>query len=91
MSKTSTASQFDRIFKENMEEALPFLIKEVLQLPYHTIIELPDSLQTTLERTPDFLKRITLLDDSTLILQIEIQTRKDPELVFRMMEYFGIL
>ena len=67
--------------------------------------EVKDKIQTTIEREPDFLKRIIDQDgkespegilqrspwDLWCILQLEFQTTNDPKMIYRMVEYRGIL
>jgi hypothetical protein len=81
---------FDNVFKENLEIISLTLIKSLLEIPYTSLEELPDDLQVTLERRPDFLKLVRS-GDAPFILQLEIQTVDDSKMVYRLQEYCGLL
>ncbi|HVU55626.1 MAG TPA: hypothetical protein VHD83_11250, partial [Puia sp.] len=83
--------QYDKIFKENIEEALPGLIKNLFGIHAIHTEELPDDIQHTRERIPDVLKRLTVPSGKKFILHIEFQTQNEPEMAFRMAEYFIML
>lgn len=80
---------YDKIIKENIEGVLLPLAKEVLGLPEpEGIIEIPDDLQYTIERKPDFLKIITNANgESLFILHLEFQTRDENDMLSRMLFY----
>ncbi|HWK07104.1 MAG TPA: hypothetical protein VNS58_25900 [Puia sp.] len=84
-------NQYDRIFKENIEAALPGLIKNLLDLHLVHTEELPDDVQHTKERKPDVLKKVTDKNDKTFVLHIEFQVKDEPEMVYRMAEYYIML
>lgn len=65
------------------------LARKVLNLPEPAgIVEIPDDLQYTIERKPDFLKLITDADGKGLyILQLEFQTRDESDMLARMLFY----
>jgi hypothetical protein len=50
-------NQYDKIFRENLEAALPGLIRNLLGIHAVQTEELPDDIQHTKERKPDVLKR----------------------------------
>lgn len=79
--------QYDRIFRENIEEVIPTLITKILNIQPVRTEELPDDIQHTKERRPDILKRITDVSDKTFILHLEIQLSDEMEMVYRMAEY----
>jgi len=83
--------QYDKIFKENIEAAIPGLIEKLLDIPVLLSEEIPDALQHTKEREPDLLKKITNKSGSTFILQVEFQVSDEPEMVYRMAEYYLML
>lgn len=83
--------QYDKIFRENIEEALPGLIKNLLGIHVMQSEELPDDIQHTKEREPDILKKVTDQSGDTFVLHIEFQTSDESEMVFRMAEYFIML
>jgi predicted transposase/invertase (TIGR01784 family) len=84
-------NQYDKILHENIESALPGLIKNVLHIQAIHSEELPDSIQHTKERKPDLLKKITDDKGNTFVLHIEFQTNNDAEMVYRMAEYLVML
>lgn len=83
--------QFDKVLKENMDAALPGIIKNLLKIDVVHSEELPDSLQHTKEREPDVLKKITDRQGATFVLHIEFQLENEPEMVYRMAEYYIML
>jgi len=87
------AQKYDKIFKENIEELILPLAKKVLDLNLDNLEEIKDDLQTTLERKPDFLKKVISKNknEKEYILHIEFQTVDEPKMVYRMLEYYGIL
>jgi hypothetical protein len=74
-----------------MEGALPGLIKNILHIQVTHAEELPDDIQHTKERKPDVLKKITESSGSTFVLHIEFQAKNEPEMAFRMADYFIML
>ena len=83
------SQDYDKIIKENIEEIMLPLARKVLNLPEPAgIVEIPDDLQYTIERKPDFLKLITDADGKGLyILQLEFQTRDESDMLARMLFY----
>jgi predicted transposase/invertase (TIGR01784 family) len=84
-------NQYDKIFRENLEAALPGLIKNLLGIHAVLTEELPDDIQHTKERKPDVLKKVTDKNGETFVLHIEFQVRDEQEMVFRMAEYYIML
>lgn len=80
-------NEYDKIFKENMEQALPGLIEHLLGLHIVQSKEIPDDLQHTKERKPDVLKKVTDVQHHTFILHIEWQVKNEKDMVYRMAEY----
>ena len=89
MSKQS--NQYDKILKENLEAFIPGLIENVLGITAVLSGELPDDIQHTKERKPDVLKKITDAHDNTYVLHLEFQVADEPEMVYRMAEYYIML
>ena len=85
------AKQFDKIFKENMEAALPGIMKYLLGIEAVATEELPDSIQHTKEREPDVLKKVTDRSGATFVLQVEFQLENEADMPFRMGEYYIML
>jgi predicted transposase YdaD len=88
---TPQSSQYDKILKENLEQAIPSLLRDVLQIDVVVSEELPDDVQHTKERKPDALKRITDAQGQTFVLHLEFQVKDDPQMVFRMADYYLML
>ena len=89
MSKQS--NQYDKILRENLEAFIPGLLENVLGITVVASEELPDDVQHTKERKPDVLKKITDDRDNIYVLQIEFQVADEPEMVYRMAEYYIML
>ena len=85
------SAQYDKIFKENIEAVISSIMENVLEIKAVSMEELPDDIQHTKERKPDVLKKITDTKGDTFILQIEFQVKDEPEMVYRMLEYYGML
>jgi hypothetical protein len=85
------ASQYDKILKENLEAIIPGLMQNVLGIRAVESEELPDDVQHTKERKPDVLKKITDDEGDVYVLQIEFQVADEPEMVYRMAEYYIML
>jgi len=84
-------NQYDKILRENMEAFLPGLIKNLLNIHAIYSEELPDDVQHTKERKPDLLKKITDSSGQEFVLHIEFQVTDEPDMVFRMAEYYIML
>ena len=89
--KKRQSSQYDKIFKENIEAVISSIMQNVLEITAVSMEELPDDIQHTKERKPDVLKKVTDTKGDTFVLQIEFQVRDEPEMVYRMLEYYGML
>lgn len=86
------AQDYDKIIKENIEAIILPLAERLLGIRPEKMEEIPDDLQTTLERRPDFLKTIQHQDKAKdYILHIEFQVEDLAKMVARMLEYYGIL
>lgn len=84
-------NKYDKIFRENMEAALPGIVERVLGLHIVSSEELPDDIQHTKERRPDVLKKVTDTDGRTYILHIEYQASNDMNMAYRMADYSVML
>ena len=89
--KQTEVNQYDKILKENIEAALPGLIRNLLNIHAVNTEELPDDIQHTKERKPDVLKRVTDEKENTFVLHIEFQVKDEPKMAFRMAEYHIML
>lgn len=85
------AGQYDKIFRENLEAIIPSLLQNVLGIEAASTEELPDDIQHTKERKPDVLKRVTDVQSNTFVLHIEFQLADEPQMVYRMAEYYVML
>lgn len=85
------ASQYDKIFKENIEAVIPSLMQNILSITAIESEELPDDIQHTKERKPDVLKKITDSQSKTFVLHLEFQLVDEPEMVYRMADYHIML
>ncbi|MEL7146993.1 MAG: hypothetical protein AAFO69_11530 [Bacteroidota bacterium] len=83
--------EYDKIIKENIEAIFEPLLEKLLNISIKQATEIKDKIQTTIEREPDFLKRIIDHDNHEFILQLEFQTQDDHEMKYRMAEYKAIL
>ncbi|MCU0447473.1 MAG: hypothetical protein MUE85_21455 [Microscillaceae bacterium] len=86
------AQDYDKIFKENIEQIILPLAEKILQIHPEKLVEIPDDLQRTIERKPDFLKKVAHKDHTKdYILHLEFQTKNEPKMVYRMHEYYALL
>ena len=84
--------QYDKIFKENFEEVIYSLTRVVLGIDHTKLEEIPDDTQHTIEKKPDFLKRVRGKEPKDdYILQIEVQTSDPKTMRKRMLIYYGFL
>lgn len=89
--KKRQSSQYDKVFKENIEAVILSIMQNVLKITAVSMEELPDDIQHTKERKPDTLKKIIDDKGNTFVLQIEFQVKDEPEMVYRMGEYYFML
>ena len=89
--KKRQSSQYDKIFKENIEAVISSIMQNVLEITAVSMEELPDDIQHTKERKPDTLKKITDDKGNIFVLQIEFQVKDEPEMIYRMGEYYFML
>ena len=86
------AQDYDKIFKENFEELIKSMARVILKIEYEDLEEIPDDSQYTVEKKPDFLKKIKAeKPEDESILQIEIQTSDPKSMIKRMLIYYGFL
>ncbi|WP_020594773.1 hypothetical protein [Spirosoma panaciterrae] len=85
------ASQYDKIFRENIEAVIPGLMQHILGINAVSSEELPDDVQHTKERKPDVLKKITDNQGNTFVLHLEFQLVDESKMVYRMAEYYVML
>ena len=85
------AQDYDKIIKENIEDVFLSLSRKLMGLEPRKFEEIPNELQRTIERKPDFLKKVVESKEGSYILHIEFQTANDPDMVYRMNEYAAML
>jgi hypothetical protein len=82
----------DRIFKENFFlNFLPVLGKLIHLPPIKYTEEIPEKLQHTLEREPDFVRIVETESGERFILHLEFQASNEPKMLQRMAEYHALL
>jgi hypothetical protein len=79
--KSRQVNQYDKILHENLEAALPGLIRNLLNIHAVATEELPDDIQHTKERRPDVLKKVIDKKGETFVLHIEFQVKDEPKMV----------
>lgn len=85
------ANDFDRIFKENVEPSLPILAKLLSGIQYINVEEVKDKMQFTLEREPDFLKKVYIEASTELeLIQFEFQSQNEDNIDARMLVYYAL-
>ena len=83
--------EYDKIIKENIEAVFLPLLEKFTGIKITESFEVKDKIQITLEREPDFLKKVIDQSGNEFILQLEFQTQNDAEMVYRMAEYQAII
>ncbi len=76
------SQDYDKIFKENIEQmALP-LAEKLLGIRPEKLVDITVDLQQTIERKPDFIKKVVHKDSKKdYILHIEFQVKDEPKMV----------
>jgi predicted transposase/invertase (TIGR01784 family) len=81
-------NDYDKIIKENIEAVILPLMEKLTGLPQPIKLEnIPDELQLTLERKPDFSRIATDSANVRYLLHIEFQVADDLHMVLRMQTY----
>jgi hypothetical protein len=83
--------QIDKLVREGFEKSIPDLVKEVLKINVAEREKLLIKIELTKEREPDYLEKVTDAKGEVFVLQMEWQTADDNEMLFRMIEYWGLL
>ncbi len=93
--QNAEANKFDKIIKENILPSVVSLVNITLKLDIDqkNLLDIPEQIQTTIEREPDVLKLVNFPENTqnNFILHIEFQTYNNIEMHKRMMEYYAIL
>ena len=86
------AKHYDKIFKENIEAMYLSLSEQVLHFRPLKVADVNWEIHRTIERFPDFLKKVHAPDsDEVFLLHIEIQRADDAEMLYRMCEYHALM
>ena len=86
------AQDYDKIFKENIEEIILPLARKLLGISPEKLEKVSLDVQKTIERKPDFLKKVVHKDSAKdYILHIEFQLTDEEDMVYRMLEYYALL
>ncbi|HNI44534.1 MAG TPA: hypothetical protein PK230_07550 [Chitinophagales bacterium] len=86
------SSIYDKAIKETIEKAGLGILQKLCNLPIVSLENLPNKLQKTVEREPDFLKIAQIADSNEkFIIHIEYQTNNDPSMAMRMLLYYALL
>ena len=87
----NSGNQYDKIFKENIGAVFLPLVQRCLGIIIVQKEVLLDKFITTTEREVDSLYKIKVENGKELILHIEIQTRDDKGMIYRVGEYHGLI
>jgi len=82
---------FDRLLKLILAAPVPRLLIDAYHIDFKHIRLLKEKLQTTTEREVDYLSLIENQQGEKTIIHIEFQVKHDPDMIFRLQEYHGIL
>lgn len=85
------ANDYDRILKENIEQLILPIAEKLLGIHVGQLKEIPDELQVTLERKPDFTKKATDRHGNPFVLHLEFQVKDEKNMVLRMQTYKALL
>jgi hypothetical protein len=92
LSKPLMAQDYDKIFKENIESIYLTLSEKVLHFKPQIVENVTLDIQRTLERKPDFLKKVQHPEtEEIFLLHIEIQSSDESEMLYRMYEYRALM
>ena len=86
------AQDYDKIFRENIEQVIITLAQKLLGIDPATLEEIPDDSQYTIERKPDLLKKVKPGGGKKdYILQMEFQSTDSHKMLKRLLFYYGLL
>lgn len=88
----SYARRYDKIFKENLEKAIPAILRLTVGEFVSRLRPQNVEMQRTRERKADFVGKAW--DDSQgmeTVLHLEFQIKNDPRMLYRMLEYKAML
>jgi hypothetical protein len=82
---------YDKIVKENIESIMPALMNSVLGFKVMDSTVIKEKLQQTKEKEADVLRIITDPSGGKFILHLEFQVDDYKKMVYRMIDYWGLL
>jgi hypothetical protein len=86
------ANDYDKIFKENIEAIYLAFSRRFIKNDFEKTEELSTDIQKTNEKKTDFLRKLLFSNSKdNFILHIEIQSKDDYNMVYRMQEYHAVL
>jgi len=89
--KSKKGNTYDKILKENFRELVVPLVFRQEGIDPVSSEPLPEEINSTINRKIDFLMRILEKNGSESIVHIEFQTRMPRAMVYRVVEYHGLL
>ena len=85
-------NHYDKIIKEIMDSVYMTLSKKYIDNNYQKAEELSTDLQKTREKKTDFLRLFKYQNpNDNFILYVEAQSKDDPKMIYRMIEYHAML
>lgn len=84
-------NQYDKIVKENIESIIPALMNSVLGFRVKEAVIIKEKLQQTKEKEADALRIITDPNGQEFVLHLEFQVDDYVKMVYRMIDYWGLL
>jgi hypothetical protein len=85
-------NHYDKIIKEIMDSVYMTLSKKYIDNNYQKAEELSTDLQKTREKKTDFLRLFKYQNpNDNFILHVEAQSKDDPKMIYRMIEYHAML
>jgi len=89
---TQMPNHYDKIIKEIMDSVYMTLSKKYIDNNYQKAEELSTDLQKTREKKTDFLRLFKYQNpNDNFILYVEAQSKDDPKMIYRMIEYHAML
>jgi len=88
--KLNSGNTYDNIFRENLEVIFIPFVKRQLGLDIIEMEALPDKLIST-RKEVDGLYKVSTKEEGIFILHLEVQTRNDPKMIYRVGEYHALL
>lgn len=82
---------YDKIVKENIDSIIPALMNSVLGFRVLESVVIKEKLQQTKEKEADVLRIITDPSGRKFILHLEFQVDDYKKMVYRMIDYWGLL